>query len=356
MAERFKLDLLSIAAEMRAANDTADGWTGLALVCIGDLSRQLHAAGAPGAPFEEQSRTLLASHRALAEAGEEMPSALGVTSDLYEYFGDDNDASAWKACEDAAGAVLDLIRPLFARLTQERDDARLALSCSSYDAHTLRQRAERAERELHELHGMILPEQNEGESDVDTLRRLSTETESIRARIADLEAQLVARRVEPGADVVERLRRVEADACQRAAGELPASLIGFSRDKEIGRAGIRTLLSALAETGEEACPLPESDGLESAFVAWAARVPYEHGQDAQHAAGRRGVAVYARASALSVIGALRAENASLKSAILMMGDVLTEELLPAMREHVDAATLAKGEEVAALIRMARGQA
>jgi hypothetical protein len=44
---------------------------------------------------------------------------------------------------------------------------------------------------------MILPEQNEGESDVDTLRRLSTETESIRARTADLEAQLAARRVEP---------------------------------------------------------------------------------------------------------------------------------------------------------------
>jgi hypothetical protein len=183
-----------------------------------ELQALLAPARLEGESDADTLRRVFASHRALAEAGEEMPSALGVTSDLYEYFGDDNDASAWKACEDAAGAVLDLFRPLFARLTQERDEAVSRAEHEASNLHAfrvdydemaqahgeratevvaLRQRAERAERELHELHGMILPEQNEGESDVDTLRRLSTETESIRARTADLEAQLAARRVEP---------------------------------------------------------------------------------------------------------------------------------------------------------------
>jgi hypothetical protein len=142
----FKLDLMAcVDALERCQNADGEEDEGgePAGAVVDELARQLHAAGAPDLLYEEQARTLLADHIAMRTAGEEMPSEGAIADRVYEQCGNN------EAAINAAPRVLDLFRPLFARLTQERDEGRLALSCSSYDAHTLRQRAERAEELLH---------------------------------------------------------------------------------------------------------------------------------------------------------------------------------------------------------------
>jgi hypothetical protein len=378
MAERFKLDLLSIAAEMRAANDTADGWTGLALVCIGNLSRQLHAAGAPGAPFEEQARTLLASHRALAAAGEEVPSRSKISELLQRE----------RTIGDMTAAILDLLRPIFARRTRERDEAieradyaergRATWESASrgwqadFEAerktiNALRQRAERAEQEVEAARRRDV----QREVEIAGTRRLRDDANvaaaNLRTRVADLEALLTSAcrtrahvalldwlavasgtrdgdderivgamaalaapsaHVEPGAGMVERLAR---DAGKAIYPRLAwADLTEGARDMLTKTAHV--VLSALAAMGDEAWP--SEDDVALALIA-------NGGQEHPNAAAR--IALYVCRSRLSpVIGALRAELAAARADGMRVAEEAREAARVALgeRRELQVATVA----------------
>jgi len=81
----FKLDLVELAREheRRWGDDDGDE---LGRV-YDELARQLHAAGAPDAPLEQQLTVLLADHLAVRAASEERPSAEQIerpSADLVE--------------------------------------------------------------------------------------------------------------------------------------------------------------------------------------------------------------------------------------------------------------------------------
>jgi chromosome segregation ATPase len=283
--EPFKLDSVALLVDgirsdvrIRGDNYMAD------FACDAterELSRQLHTAGAPDAPLEQQLGALLADHIAMRAAGAEMPSEAMVADRVYEQCGNN------EAAINAASRVLDLFRPLFARLTfrrdaarsgqevlkqsnrslakenavltQERDAARdghrrnheeawaahQALADMREQRDALRQRAERAEREVEAARKRDVRR----EVEIATALRLRDDANvaatNLRARIVDLErenekwatstarmladeraklvaaqdriAELESRRAEPNADMVERLADIAWDAVDKAA-------------------------------------------------------------------------------------------------------------------------------------------
>lgn len=117
----FKIDLVELR---HIALTSLHGGSAIGMVralCT-EVSRQIRSdprgASLPE-DLGEALEVLLSSHKALAEAGEEMPTAQDV-------------AQAWtnvslqrvEGPEDKAVRVLDLLRPTVARLRRERDEAR----------------------------------------------------------------------------------------------------------------------------------------------------------------------------------------------------------------------------------------
>jgi hypothetical protein len=275
-----------------------------------DLARQLHAYGAPDAPLEEQFRALLASHRALAEAGEEMPSVDDVAALLARH-----DGVAWgvglstvvaEQYRIAARRAIDLFAPILARRTQERDEwreraeTRLAEQIRGVQkAVALRQRAERAEQEKAAMGAKVREALAMVEPVRDSFRDALADNERLRARIAEQDQMLAradralassaARRVEPSADVAKML--------QDAHDSTTASRYAKRGD------GIRAVLSALAEMGWEAIP-SHGDTVRAASEQW---------QDAASRCGFHAGAQWYGGRLAPVIGALRARVAELES-------------------------------------------
>jgi septal ring factor EnvC (AmiA/AmiB activator) len=308
--EPFKFDLLAVY-EVIAEAPGPEWATDHAMK---ELSRQLHTAGAPDAPLEQQLGALLADHIAMRAAGAEMPSEAMVADRVYEQCGNN------EAAINAASRVLDLFRPLFARLTQERDEAReeagrwFRARQSDNVRHVaecaaLRQRAERAEADCAEMKTKVRDVLAMVEPVRESFRDALADNERQRARIADLEAQLAARRVEPGADVVERLTCVYLKALNAPVTqdmvELPSP-----------RTAMAAVLSALAEMGEEA--LPSSLDILATV--------------SQGGAIAHGVHAMLRAKVSPVLGALRARVAEFEG-------VATErdEYRAQIEEHVEEA-------------------
>lgn len=289
--EPFKLDTLMLHHVI--ATGSPEQWGERASA---ELARQLHAAGGPDAPFEEQLRALLASHLALVQTGEEMPSAEDCVRALDDYMGDD-DRPDCDVERMMIKAILALFAPLLARLTQERDEARAnhdrsSGACQSLadEIDALRQRAERAEREL------AVERSAHGGARADA-SHLKEQLDAALARIAELEGDRGAAwkayaderaawqkatgclmpeelesRPEPSAAVVTHLIALFRQA-------RTAAVVGpynpHTEAEKIGRGerdGIRAVISALAETGEEAWPAPAecTRGLDAKADAWEA--------------------------------------------------------------------------------------
>jgi hypothetical protein len=291
-----------------------------------DLARQLHAYGAPDAPLEEQFRALLASHRALAEAGEEMPSVDDVAALLARH-----DGVAWgvglstvvaEQYRIAARRAIDLFAPILARRTQERDEwreraeTRLAEQIRGVQkAVALRQRAERAEQEKAAMGAKVREALAMVEPVRDSFRDALAENTNLRARIADLEALLAkacdyeataaevrGARTEPSADVVERLAEVAWHAERVQEHYVGVVWQEASEEgREVTRAGIRAVLSALAVTGEEAWPSVDELAAELRKHKPGAGIAAEAALD------------FMRAKVSPVLGALRARVAQLEA-------------------------------------------
>jgi hypothetical protein len=194
---------------------------------LGALQTILDTARLEGESDADTLRRVMASHAALKDAGEEMPQHGEVMAKMLRGI---LDSGAWQGAQN----ILNLFRPLFARLTQERDEAQLGARRWADDVRNLhevnaalRQRAERAEAERDDFQ--------------DQRDAARIENVALRARLAELES----RRVEPSADVLQVVR----DTIAHNAFE-PMMPISVRRVDSAARA----VLSALTEMGEEAWP------------------------------------------------------------------------------------------------------
>lgn len=245
--------------------------------------------------------------------------------------------SAFAVTVDAAEAILDLFRPLVARLTQERNEAQLAARRWAGDVHTLRQRAERAEREL-----VSAKRHADGFSRIvdtveierDAIRKRAEDAEQalakvneiriqeheenvdLRARIAELEASRG-----PGADVVENTAALLFDAREVALGRenepgrrrrwaLAVHSGGPSSvEREVATAQARAIIAHLAAMGEEAQIGPLLSRVQHAVECKA-----EHCSDRDAPFGLVDDICNELARLSPVIGALRARVAELEGA------------------------------------------
>jgi hypothetical protein len=267
-----------------------------------ELQALLAPARLEGESDADTLRRVLASYRALAAAGEEVPSRSKISELLQRE----------RTIGDMTAAILDLFRPIFARLTQERDEqparhlweralSDLADTVNERDA--LRQRAERAEQEVEAARRRDV----QREVEVATACRLRDDANvaaaNLRARIADLEAQLAARRVEPGADVVGRLTDIyECEYARSPAGRRTSAL-----------RAMHAVLSALAAMGAEAWPTLE----ELQVVGPTEMHHLTKGQ-------ARGVDCIVRAKVAPVLGALRTRVAELEVNLALRQPLNTE--------------------------------
>jgi len=292
--EPFKLDLIALVDQgvRHDVSISLDDEDPVHIGCkstLDELARQLRDHGAPDAPFEQQVREMLATYTAMRQAGKEMPSVEEVGRAWRVAI--DHKASWGEQERGCAPAVLALFASHFARLTQERDEARgmatrsIDIANKRFDeVDALRQRAERAEADLAAV-----------QNDRAKYKRALSDTQralvDARARIAELEA-----RPEPSADVVEKLR----EAYRTGFNECD------SDDHNVcTRAGIRAILTALAEMGEEAWPTPD-DGREALRQ-----------RDGFYMEGARGVSAtvigLCRSRLSPVLGALRTRVAELEA-------------------------------------------
>jgi hypothetical protein len=267
--EPFKFDLLAVY-EVIAEAPGPEWATDHAMK---ELSRQLHTVGAPDAPLEQQLGTLLADHIAMRAAGEEMPTSTTAMVTYHEPapFGSSGPADVYMASD---------VRPLLAKRTRERDeaqgmttwqrerarkaeaerdDANRRAEESWNRAHvfakerdTAIQRAERAEQGLAELESRHVEPTDEPRLRIrahvallDWLAAATGTRDGHDSRIVGAMSGLRARRIEPSADVVDQMCVTYARA---------AITQGV---KDVSPNGIRAVLSALAETGEEAWPSVE---------------------------------------------------------------------------------------------------
>ena len=168
-----------------------------------DLSRQLHAAGAPDAPLEEQIRALLASHTAVQRAWEGMPAR-----SLIEASVDSDAVTHADLVRRTADHMTALFAPIVARLTREKDMALaardmlreqrdsaqgradglaaiLAKAPKQSELDDIRQRAERAERERD---GAIASRDAKWAAAERMNESTLAENNALRARVAALEA------------------------------------------------------------------------------------------------------------------------------------------------------------------------
>jgi hypothetical protein len=282
--EPFKLDLVAVLAADEHARVAAHDER--ACVVLEEVARQLHANGAPDAPLEQQLATLLSDHLAMREAGEEMPSVESLTGGAWD--------ELW-----SLRRALDLFRPLLAKRTRERDEARAERGALVERNSVQKGRLAEVFYRLTEEQATRLKEGENREASEGAWHEATgcagpddarAEMARLRARIADLEAQLAARRVEPGADVVERLTCVYLKALNAPVTqdmvELPSP-----------RTAMAAVLSALAEMGEEA--LPSSLDILATV--------------SQGGAIAHGVHAMLRAKVSPVLGALRARVAQLEA-------------------------------------------
>ena len=236
-----------------------------------------HAADARGpdwwsmlaSALAADAETLLASHRVLAEAGEEMPND-GARAFAESYCDKQGERRTGRYEAAFAGfkAGLDASAPILARRTQERNEARNELADvranvreaekaahlrglkRAEEVDAFRQRAERAERE-HEASEGAWPEATGCAGPEDARREMSR----LRARVAELES-----RPEPSADVVEMLAVVRHRAVMMALDPATDDVdVEYDRHQaspeqiKADLAGIRAVVSALAERGEDVC-------------------------------------------------------------------------------------------------------
>jgi hypothetical protein len=167
--EPFKLDLLACVNALdrcKAATEEGSSEGGEpAGAVIDELARQLHAAGAPDAPFEQQLATLLAGHLAMRAAGDEMPTleqARAAYSANIGFHG------------EGAAAILDLCRPLFAKLKEQEAYWQRAAERAQIALGTMPAEIARLTQERDEAQGP----------------RLAPVIGALRARVAELEANL----------------------------------------------------------------------------------------------------------------------------------------------------------------------
>jgi hypothetical protein len=287
--EPFKLDMMMLHHVI--ATGSPEQWGERAAA---ELARQLHAAGAPDLPFEEQARALLASHRALVEAGDELPSVEARSfAESYCDKQGERRTGRYEAAFAGFKAGLDASAPILARRTQERDrlqgalDRRVTRAAEAEaERDALRQRAERAEARVADL--------------VDEVADLGLKITHARDRIAELES-----RAEPGADVVERMVAVVA-----AAVRGPDLLLSLDESRAVARA----VLSAVAAMGEEVWP-SEEDILRAWWGLRTGASLDGEMRDWQRLANTEGVRVATlfRSRLSPVIGALRAMVAELEA-------------------------------------------
>lgn len=233
---------------------------------------QAYADGRSDDIARDVAAALLASHLAMQRAGSELPSVVTVGVHIGEAFADHQTINAGRV-NAQAHRILDLFAPYFARLTQERDEARerarrVEVSHAEHafqvigERDALRQRAERAERELAVASECYVNEREEAAM--------------LRARIAELEARSAlgandrggydqeqhpqnnyyderADNIEPAADVAHLLRLFREARTVAVVG--PYNPHTEAEKVERGeRDGIRAVIAHLAAMGEEAWP------------------------------------------------------------------------------------------------------
>lgn len=309
----FKLDEWALWTALRNALDDGAGAELLGQAARTELARQLRDHGAPDAPFEEQQRALLVAFTALQQAGEEMPSVDEVVTCVFA-----SDGGGFSYQSDAV-RILDHFRPIFARLTQERGEARArskaraqaaskAAAASRKEIDALRQRAERAEREIEFQRTRAEDIEKIAEGQVETERALRArvaELEAILAKACDYEAtaaEVRAARTETGADVVERLIQIYERAADESSDAPPLA----------SGAGFRAVLAHLAAMGEEALP----EGKELAGLAKLAHeTHWANPGNAWGIVARAVIERWQRSRLSPVIGALRARVAELEATL-----------------------------------------
>ncbi len=143
MMRMFKVDMTAISGaadvEYDRLEEPENPGEPLAYAACAELSRQIRDAGGPDGDIGAQLGALLASHKAMAEAGEALPDVAAVE---YAFC---NGASTvpyehGKSAQEQGGYqhVLDLFRPIVARLRQERDEARRLHGFAQEEIYRLR--------------------------------------------------------------------------------------------------------------------------------------------------------------------------------------------------------------------------
>lgn len=228
---------------------------------------QAYAEGRSDDISRELVTELLASHLAMQQAGEEMPSVDALCILAAGGDGSDQTPEQRRAIRGQMALAQRLIRPAFARLTQERDTyaegsrkgAELAAMLNTYglpaepkalarrleergaDMAALRQRAERAERALEDVSARLVERDGMLDRAIGQAEQFAAEAKTLTARIVELEASR-----EPGADVVDGV-----------ALAMLRSLFGGGTTLQEHEAGpwreqARAAITHLAAMGEEA--------------------------------------------------------------------------------------------------------
>lgn len=308
----FKLDTLELGRCISSSTD-AYGREVVAQDAAAELARQLRDAGAPDAPLEEQIRVLLAAHVTMQRAGAEMPSA-----ELVRVAG-----GRANLLPGEIARILALFAPIFARLTQERDEKDAAVKRwaerwerEHAEADALRQRAERAERENYVFVDKPMHWKGEAMKYERTATALVKENNALRARVAELET-----RPEPDEDLPSvamsvgalktRNTPVESKKVSRTAYErLIAEDIAWlmTQPRTLERDHIETIVRHSPEQEYTTRPEPAADVVETlrqVFVDGQANMPADPDLDPEEDARAYGEALD-RAGIRAVVSALAA--------------------------------------------------
>jgi hypothetical protein len=192
MGGMFKLDLIALV-DQGVRHDVSVDLDADDCVQIGcrhvldELARQLHAAGAPDAPLEQQLTALFADHLAMRAAGEEMPSDVDAHRlvPTGSFVGMPERMSAIRA-------ILSLFRPIIARLMQRGEKAEALVNTISAQAHDMANEMTKAMRERDEAREVMTKAVPVYESARDGFREALADNERLRARVAELEARLAS--------------------------------------------------------------------------------------------------------------------------------------------------------------------
>lgn len=215
-----------------------------------ELARQIKDAGGPDDSLEEQLRALLASHKAMAEAGEEMPSDETVAACLAKH-----DCVGWgpglslivrEQYLKAACAVLAPFRPIIARLRRERDTAEMFRRAEVVKREGAEKALAEVQRERDEARAMARHHANETIAERGAKSRYTVNVDTGEAQ-AKLEALLASAR-EYEATLDRALAKTQALAAQSVTPPNRRWIVEM-RDEH----GLRHGVNVPANTRGEAC-------------------------------------------------------------------------------------------------------